>query len=300
MGRPSDAEAGLASRPAALYFLGTREAGTAEGSRGKPFEEKAMVDARVASLLRSSWASYGAYLGFGLAIAALILLAAAPLGWRAGWWHYRFAFTWLMTYSAYVAIAAAIVSLFTLALGWPQLDGRGLLVAGLGLVIGAVLTYVPWQYNHTVRTVPRIHDITTDTDNPPNYVAVLPIRAAENANSVTYEGPKLARQQKVAYPDVAPLVVTLPPREAFSRALDTAQAMSGWTIVAADPDAGRIEASQASLWFRFVDDIVIRVAADGSGSRIDMRSVSRQGRSDFGVNASRIRTYMTELKHRVG
>jgi uncharacterized protein (DUF1499 family) len=259
-----------------------------------------MVDVRAASFLRGGWAPLGAYLGFGLAIVALVLLVLGPLGWRAGWWHYRFAFAWLMTYSAYVAIAAAIMSLFALALGWPQLGRSGLIVAALGLVLGAVLTYIPWQYNHTVRTVPRIHDITTDTDNPPDYMAILPLRTAEKANSVTYGGPELARLQHAAYPDVVPLIVALPPQEAFRHAHDTAKAMSGWTIVAADPAAGRIEASQASQWFRFVDDIVIRVAAAEAGSRIDMRSVSRQGRSDFGVNAHRIRSYMAALKQRVG
>ncbi len=76
--------------------------------------------------------------------------------------------------------------------------------------------------------------------------------------------------------------------------------MPGWTIVASDPATGRIEASQTSRWFGFTDDIVIRVAAHGTGSRIDMRSLSRQGRSDFGVNAARIRAYMRALKQRAG
>jgi uncharacterized protein (DUF1499 family) len=259
-----------------------------------------MVDARAATLLRPSWAPAGAYLGTGLAILALVLLAAGPIGWRVGWWHYRFAFTWLMTSSAYTAVAAAIVSLFTLALGWPQLDRRSMTVAGLGLALGAVLIYVPWQYNHTSKSVPRIHDITTDTDNPPDYVAVLPARAAEHANSVTYEGSDVARLQRAAYPEVVPLVVALPPPEAFRRAHDAAMNMSGWTIVSAETAAGRIEASQASRWFGFTDDIVIRVTADGAGSRIDMRSVSRHGRSDYGVNARRIRTYMAELRQRIG
>lgn len=259
-----------------------------------------MVDAQAATLRPGSWAPYGAYLGAGLAILALALLAAAPLGWRAGWWHYRFAFSWLMTYSAYTAIAAAIISVFTLALGWPQLDGRAMTTAGLGLALGAALTYVPWHYNHMGRTVPRIHDITTDPGDPPRFVAVLPARAAENANSVTYEGPEIARLQRAAYPDVVPLVVALPPAEAFERARGAASTMPGWTIVATDPSTGRIEASQTSLWFGFTDDIVIRVAAQGGGSRIDMRSESRQGRSDFGVNAGRVRAYMAELRQRIG
>ena len=74
--------------------------------------------------------------------------------------------------------------------------------------------------------------------------------------------------------------------------------MPGWTVVAADQSSGRIEANEASRWFGFVDDVVIRVSADGAGSRIDVRSVSRMGRSDFGVNAGRVRAYLAALKTR--
>jgi uncharacterized protein (DUF1499 family) len=259
-----------------------------------------MADANVASLKNRNWALYGAYLGFALAVVALVLLALAPLGWRAGWWHFRVAFFWLMTYSAYTASAAVVVCLLALAIGRSGLGGRGIAMAGVGVVLSAVLVYVPWQYNQTLNSVPRIHDITTDTDNPPAFVAAFPARAAEKANTVIYEGPELAKQQKAAYPDIVPLKVGLPPNEAFKRALDAAKAMPGWTLVDSDAATGRIEANETSRWFRFGDDIVIRVAADGAGSRIDIRSVSRQGRSDFGVNARRIRAYLETLKARVG
>ena len=73
----------------------------------------------------------------------------------------------------------------------------------------------------------------------------------------------------------------------------------GWTIVAADA-AGRIEASDRSRWFGFTDDIVIRVAAADSGSRVDVRSSSRRGRSDFGVNAARVRAYLAALRADIG
>jgi uncharacterized protein (DUF1499 family) len=88
----------------------------------------------------------------------------------------------------------------------------------------------------------------------------------------------------------------MPVASAFEQALRVAKAMPGWTIVAVDAHAGRIEASQQSRWFRFTDDIVIRIAGIEAGSRIDMRSTSRQGRSDYGVNAERIRAYMAALR----
>ncbi len=247
-----------------------------------------------------NWTTYGAYLSLGLVALALVLLGVSPLGWHEGWWHFRVAFFWLMPASGYLALAAAIVSLLVLAAGWSRLGRRGLAVAAISLGAGAVLAYVPWQYNHRLNTLPRIHDITTDTENPPPYVAALPARAAENAAPATYAGSEIAEQQKAAYPDLAPLKMSLPREQAFRRALDTAKAMPGWSVVAADPAAGRIEARQTSLWFRFTDDIVIRVAAEATGSRIDMRSESRQGRSDFGVNASRVRAYMAKLKQQLG
>ncbi len=247
-----------------------------------------------------SWSQVGAVLGLCLAALALLLLAISPLGWRAGWWHFRFAFTWLMTASGIVAAAATAVSLLTLLLGWSGLGARAVAMAVLGLVLGAILVYVPWNYNRLRSAVPRIHDITTDTENPPAFKAVLTARAAEKSATEVYEGPDLAQQQKAAYPDLAPLELPSAAATAFELALETAKAMPGWTIVAAESATGRIEASQTSRWFAFTDDIVIRVAADGPRSRIDMRSLSRQGRSDFGVNAARIRAYMGALKRRVG
>jgi len=244
-----------------------------------------------------NWAEIVAAVGASLAILALLLLAVGPLGWRLGWWHFRFAFFWLMPGATFAALAAAVVSLVALVFGWSHLGGHALAHAVLGVALGAVVAYVPWQYDRLRGIVPPIHDITTDTDNPPAFVAALKLRPAD-ANTVKYAGAELAATQRAAYPDIAPVKVGLAPPDAFKRALDTANAMPGWTVVDADPAAGRIEANETSRWFRFTDDVVIRVAADGTGSRIDIRSVSRAGRSDFGVNAGRIRAYTAALAAR--
>ncbi|MEJ0067520.1 MAG: DUF1499 domain-containing protein [Pseudomonadota bacterium] len=213
--------------------------------------------------------------GFGLAVIAFLLLAVAPLGWHAGWWHFRFAFFTLMPYSAYIGAGAAVISLIGVVAALVAGTRRGLVLGAIGLVAGAVLAYVPWSYSHASDVLPRMHDITTDMENPPSFSAVLAARQAEEAGTVVYDA-KLAELQKRGYPDIAPVTTALPPAEAFSRALDTAKAL-GWTIVSAVSADGHIEASQSSFWFHFTDDIVIRVAAraDGQpGSRIDIRSVS--------------------------
>jgi uncharacterized protein (DUF1499 family) len=231
---------------------------------------------------------------------ALVLLAVAPVGWRLGWWPYSFGLYWLMPASASVGVVALALSVLTLALGWSELRPRDLGLLAAALCLSAVLVYVPLQYFRVRSTLPPIHDITTDTDNPPAFKAVLPARAAEHAGGVNYDDPKLPQLQKTAYPDLAGLRSALPVRKAFDEALHIAKSMPGWTIIAADPDTGQIEASQQSRWFRFTDDIVIRVSGDVSGSRVDMRSTSRQGQSDYGVNAARIRAYIGALRKRIG
>jgi len=230
-----------------------------------------------------------------LAVIAVVLLAIGPLGWRAGWWHFRFALLTLMPWAAYFGLAALGVSVGALLLGRRRIEWRGVATAVAAFAVGGLIAYVPWHYDQIRQWVPPIHDITTDPDNPPAFVAVIATRTAEGGNPVQYEGPKLAAQQRQGYPDIAPLNLALGRDAAFDRALATAQQM-GWTIVATDKAAGRIEASERSRWFGFTDDIVVRVTASGSGSRIDVRSSSRLGRSDFGVNSARIRAYLAGLQ----
>jgi uncharacterized protein (DUF1499 family) len=153
---------------------------------------------------------------------------------------------------------------------------------------------VPLSYLQTARSVPPIHDITTDPEDPPEFEAIVPLRA-EAPNPVVYGGPQVAAQQRDAYPDIAPADYPVAPEVAFEAALVAADAM-GWTVVATDKAAGRIEATDRTFWFGFIDDVVIRVRPTDAGSRIDVRSTSRVGVGDFGTNAARIRNYLQELE----
>src|ERR1700757_5234155 len=234
-------------------------------------------------------------LAMALAVIAVALLALGPIGWRAGWWHFRFAFLTLMPWAGYCGIAALAVAAVALLVARSRIEWRGVALAIVAFAAGLLIAYVPWHYDRLRTTVPPIHDITTDPDTPPAFAAVVAARTAGGGNPVAYEGAKIAEQQRQAYPDIAPLSLALPPDGAFNRALDAAQRM-GWTIVAAGERPGRIEASDRSRWFGFTDDIVIRITPSGSGSRVDVRSSSRLGRSDFGVNAARIRAYLGALR----
>ena len=202
----------------------------------------------------------------------------------------------MLPWAAYFGVASLIVSAVTIVLGPSRMGWRGIAIAAAAFAIGALIAYVPWHYDQLRRTVPPIHDITTDAEHPPTFsAAIAALRTEEHDNATAYDGSKLAELQRQAYPDIAPLIVSLAPDAAFNRALDTARQM-GWTIVAADDKSGEIEASDQSRWMGFTDDIVIRVAKADAGSRIDLRSSSRLGRSDFGVNAARVRAYLARLR----
>jgi uncharacterized protein (DUF1499 family) len=241
----------------------------------------------------------GLYLGILFTAIAILLLALAPFGWRVGWWGYRFSLLTLMPYAAYAGLAAVIVSALLLLFARRAIGARGGTIVLAAMVAGGLVAYVPWHYRALARRAPPIDDITTDTNNPPAFIALVPLRKAEHSNPSTYAGAKTARLQKQGYPDIAPLLLTLGPDKAFALALATAKEMD-WAIVATDPGADRIEADQRSFWMGFTDDIVLRVTASGSGSRVDMRSASRHGRSDLGVNAARVRAYLARLKMAAG
>ncbi len=139
-----------------------------------------------------------------------------------------------------------------------------------------------------------IHDITTDTENPPVFVSILALRK-DAPNSATYGGPEIAAQQHAAYPDIRTLVSDLSPSQAFERAGSVARRI-GWKIVDENQAEGRIEATATTRWFGFKDDVVIRIAPSAdNGSRVDIRSVSRVGRSDLGTNARRIRDFLKKF-----
>jgi len=222
-------------------------------------------------------------------VAVVILLIAGP-GSRLGLWDFRTGFL-LLRWGAYLGILAAglgLVSLLWRARGrrtWPA-------VAALGL--GAIAALVPYRWMRQAERVPAIHDITTDLERPPEFRAVLPLRAGA-PNRTEYGGPEIAAQQRDAYPEIEPLVTNRSPAETFGLARETARGL-GWEIVAADSAAGRIEATATSAWFGFKDDVVVRITPEGGGSRVDVRSVSRVGKSDVGANAARIRDYLERLK----
>jgi uncharacterized protein (DUF1499 family) len=229
----------------------------------------------------------------GIAAVGLLLLAMAGPAYRLDA-PLQTAFM-LLRWGAYAGLAAAAVGLAAGLLAYRRGRRAAAIVAAAAVAIGLVAAGIPYSWQRRAQSVPPIHDITTDLENPPEFEAIVPLRA-EAPNSLE-RPPTLAAQQREGYPDLAPVTLSLPRDEAFNRALAVVQD-KGWEIISADQSAGRIEATDTTRWFGFQDDIVIRLTPWGAGARVDVRSVSRVGRSDAGTNARRIRDFLDTLEAR--
>jgi uncharacterized protein (DUF1499 family) len=236
--------------------------------------------------------SRAALLAGVVAAAALLLLVSAGPTYRIGLLTLPNAFA-LLRWGAYAGVAAAILGFITSVWAYRRGAMRQAAVAAVAFVAGITAFTVPWQWQRTARSVPPIHDITTDLENPPAFEAVVPLRA--DAPNSLERPPMLVQQQREGYPDLAPVTLPQPADQVFDRALAVAQE-EGWEIVTADKARGRIEATDTTRWFGFKDDVVVRLTPWGSGTRVDVRSVSRVGRSDVGTNARRIERFLDALQ----
>lgn len=242
----------------------------------------------------SRWPRLLAWLGIWVVtVAALFVIGAGPahrleladLGTTFG----------LLRLGAYLALGGAVLGLITLVVASFCRRFRSALVGGLVLVAAAALVVVPWQLQQRAQQVPPIHDITTDTQDPPAFVTLASAREAA-PNAVEYPGEATARQQHEAYPEIQPVILPLPLAEAREAAEATARDQ-GWEVV--EVGATALEATATTPWFGFKDDVAIRLNEVEDGVRVDVRSASRVGRSDLGTNAARIRDYLAALRKRV-
>jgi uncharacterized protein (DUF1499 family) len=228
---------------------------------------------------------------YGVAIAGLVLLGAAGPAHRLGL-ALATAFA-IVRWSAYLSLAGAVLS--GLALLWSRRKGRTgpSVMAGIGVVIGLLSAAVGYGWLRQAQAAPPIYDVTTDLDNPPVFETLAKERpAGSHALARTADVDQLQRQH---YPDLAPVTLSQPARLVFDRARLVAD-NQGWTVVTSDRDGGRLEATDTTWWFGFTDDIVVRLTPWGTGTRVDVRSVSRRGSTDTGTNARRIRRFLSALE----
>jgi len=229
---------------------------------------------------------------FYLSIICTVVFVMSGYGYQWGLWDLGTGFT-LLRYGAYAAIGLAVIqTTFFFFMKDSGISAKAMILTGFMVTLLISATAIYWQYK--ARSVPPIHDITTDIQSPPEFVAMERLRA-DAPNPPEYAGEETAKQQREAYPDIQPLVVSTPVQEVIDEIVMLIS-NRGWKIVSVNRNEGRIEATEKLAWFGFKDDVVLRVTSTSDGTRVDMRSKSRIGRSDVGVNAERIRQFLSDLE----
>ena len=229
------------------------------------------------------------------AVVLLIILITGPLG-------YKFSMVPLQPSLVSLLIAVVggalvfLIGLVYLVIAMRSDLGRNRNLVIVSMILGLVPVGIIGPQIAAAGDVPPIHDITTDTANPPAFVAIVPLR--ENAPngyeygvSEAWPAEKLGATTMEAYPGLKPIESDLSVADAVDRTEAALQAM-GLEIVAVDKEAGLVEATATTFWFGFKDDMVVRIVGDGEGSRLDLRSMSRVGQSDVGANAARITDFV--------
>lgn len=229
---------------------------------------------------------------FLVAFIGSLVFVMSGYGYQFEWWGLGTAFRIMIPGGAILGLIALILGIvYTLKArkSEQKVSGQWMIIVAAVLGLALIGNFGYW-YMEIQKGYPPIHDITTDTENPPEFVAIVPLRA-DAPNQTEYGGEEVASTQKEFYGDIEPLYLDVPPGEAFDVALRAA-GQTSWKIVGAFKEDLRIEAYHKLPWFGFIDDVVIRVDTTEQGSRIDVRSVSRVGRGDLGVNAHRIKEYL--------
>lgn len=232
-----------------------------------------------------------------LALAAMILTLftiltaiAAPVGSRIGMWNYDGAIG-VLTWATYLAVAALILCVLGLIRSRPGSRYKGFLPCALGVLLLVPAIAIPVYWKNAKSGTPPIQDITTNTENPPEFWYA--------PNSRIYAGESVAVQQQEAYPDIKPYLSPLNRDQTFDLVVAVIEDF-GWQLWEPSKEDGHVEATQTTFWFGFSDDIAVHVTAQGEGSKVDVRSTSRfGGGGDGGTNARRIRSLLQALDRRV-
>ncbi|MGO1500758.1 MAG: DUF1499 domain-containing protein [Marinobacter sp.] len=236
------------------------------------------------------WPLIAAWLGVVLLLTAAVLMGGSGIAYKAEWISLGTSFTWLKQ-GAQLSVAAAALGLLSLIVGGICRRWRPALVGAIVSMAVVAMIAMPMQLKQRAQSVPPIHDITTDMQNPPVFKALVTARE-EAPNEVDYPGEETARQQQAAYPDLKAITLKMSLADTMAATKETVK-KRGWEIAATTDNT--IEATATTRWFGFKDDVVIRMTEMANGVRVDMRSASRVGKSDVGTNAERIQAFLEDL-----
>lgn len=248
-----------------------------------------------------------------LTVLGPLTFIVAALGSKLGVWDWRFGLgTLTREVGPKILFAGLVMSLISLILAFVMHPRKGFVIAIVGIVVPVAAFMNLQSVKTTVTSLPFIHDVTTDTQDVPNFGALIMAERAkvEGVNTADYVGKMAPTRdadgnpgqklvsvlQTTAYPDIRSIVSGEPKDVVFGRAEAVAQQL-GWKIKVSDLENGRIEATDTTFWYGFEDDVVIRLRnSEGGGTLIDVRSLSRIGGSDLGKNADRIKTFLEKMK----
>lgn len=255
---------------------------------------------------KAIWPRRLSFLAVALSLGGIGIALVAAIGTGSGWWPYGSGLG-ALRYALPLALAGGVLAIAAwiggrrkgVRTGWPT---------GLALVTSLLFAGYLGNMIFTARSLPAIHDVATDLDDLPQF-SRLTIRA-DNLDKIPDQGraelKALAPEERwkalhrQAYGDLKPLRLTASPQAVLKQAELLARDR-GWTIAVIDPAAGTLEATATTRFFRFKDDVVVRVRPDPAspgGAIVDMRSISRVGVSDIGTNARRVRAFLNDLKER--
>ena len=235
-----------------------------------------------------------AKIGITACTAGALLVAGAIGGYR------------LQLFPLFPALGGYVASVVALAIAAPlmlvaMIGARGRLgswafnsAGWIALVLCVCMTLNNLLWFRQAQVSPAINDITTDMADPPAFVDLLPLRASA-PSPPEYAGEVVARQQRAAYPEIAPLFLEASVAEAVQLADEAARGL-GWEVVALAPEEGRLEAVDTTPWFGLKNDVVVRVTPAEDGVTLDVRSKSRVEMADVGTNARRIRHFQAALR----
>lgn len=173
-----------------------------------------------------------------------------------------------------------------------QSGARGLGAILVALLIDVLILAYPGYLAVQHHRLPPIHDITTDSIDPPKFETLARLRVGSGTNTAVYAGLYSAEQQRETWPDIETVQLDLPPQRAYDIVLQIITKQKWRVVDARAPQPprfeGKIEAVARTLIMGFREDVAVRVLPDADGSRIDLRSSSRHFESDLGSNAARI------------
>lgn len=246
-------------------------------------------------------------------ILAPLVFVVAAIGYKIGAFDLGVAFgTFNQKLGPLVLLLCGIMGAASLVGTFIVTPRKGLIPGILGVLIMMVAMGKLISTKKTVyEKLPFIHDVTTNTQEPPIFgkIVMAERAAVEGVNTADYIGKMapifkdekpvgqklVSALQTKAFPEIRPLVLSETKDVVFGEALATAKSM-GWKIKEEDLAAGRIDATDTTFWYGFEDDITIRLrASEGGGTIVDVRSLSRVGGSDLGKNAERIGTFLERL-----